>query len=54
MCCSIMVLQFMAMIHSSLNGMESKLPAMQILDSSNPLKPVVRMANLCVVSSHTV
>ncbi|CAL9123596.1 unnamed protein product [Musa textilis] len=46
--------RFMAMIRSSLNGMESKLPAMQILDSSNPLKPVVRMANLCVVSSHTV
>lgn len=46
--------RFMAMIRSSLNAMESKLPAMQILDSSNPLKPVVRMANLCVVSSHTV
>lgn len=34
--------------------MVEKLPGMQILDNSNPQKPVVRMANLCVVSSHTV
>ncbi|XP_019706257.1 alpha-glucan phosphorylase, H isozyme [Elaeis guineensis] len=46
--------RFMAMIHSSRTDMESKLPSMRILDSSNPEKPVVRMANLCVVSSHTV
>ncbi|XP_058099561.1 alpha-glucan phosphorylase, H isozyme isoform X2 [Magnolia sinica] len=46
--------RFMAMIHSSRTDMESRLSSMRILDSSNPQKPVVRMANLCVVSSHTV
>jgi hypothetical protein len=34
--------------------MEGKIDSMKVLDSSNPQKPVVRMANLCVVSSHTV
>lgn len=34
--------------------MENKLSSMRILDYSNTEKPVVRMANLCVVSSHTV
>lgn len=46
--------RFMAMIKSTRSDMESKLPAMLILDGSNPQKPVVRMANLCVVSSHSV
>ncbi|XP_020699617.1 alpha-glucan phosphorylase, H isozyme isoform X3 [Dendrobium catenatum] len=46
--------RFKAMVNSNHRDMESKLPLMQILDSSNPEKPVVRMANLCVVSSHTV
>ncbi|XP_042464225.1 alpha-glucan phosphorylase, H isozyme-like [Zingiber officinale] len=46
--------RFMAMIRSTFSSMESKLSDMQILDSSNPQKPVVRMANLCVVSSHKV
>ncbi|XP_077238802.1 alpha-glucan phosphorylase 2 isoform X2 [Tasmannia lanceolata] len=46
--------RFMLMIRSTRTDMESKLSSMRILDSSNPLKPVVRMANLCVVSSHTV
>ncbi|KAH0454219.1 hypothetical protein IEQ34_016143 [Dendrobium chrysotoxum] len=46
--------RFKAMVNSNHRDMESKLPMMQILDSSNPEKPVVRMANLCVVSSHTV
>ncbi|KAK4753495.1 hypothetical protein SAY87_001599 [Trapa incisa] len=45
--------RFMAMIHTSRTDLESKLPSMRILDN-NPQKPVVRMANLCVVSSHTV
>ncbi|KAK1298880.1 hypothetical protein QJS10_CPB14g00815 [Acorus calamus] len=45
---------FMAMVCSTRSDMESSLPGMRILDSSNPQKPVVRMANLCVVSSHTV
>ncbi|KAK1271941.1 hypothetical protein QJS04_geneDACA007600 [Acorus gramineus] len=46
--------RFMAMVCSTRSDMESSLPGMRILDSSNPQKPVVRMANLCVVSSHTV
>ncbi|KAK4772201.1 hypothetical protein SAY86_013976 [Trapa natans] len=45
--------RFMAMIHTSRTDLESKLTSMRILDNS-PQKPVVRMANLCVVSSHTV
>ncbi|XP_050236509.1 alpha-glucan phosphorylase, H isozyme [Mercurialis annua] len=45
--------RFIAMIRSSRVDLESKLPNMRILDN-NPQKPVVRMANLCVVSSHTV
>lgn len=46
-------IQFITTIHSSQTDLESKLPGMRILDN-NPQKPVVRMANLCVVSSHTV
>lgn len=46
-------LQFIAMISATRLELESKLPTMRILDN-NPQKPVVRMANLCVVSSHTV
>ncbi|XP_072975051.1 alpha-glucan phosphorylase, H isozyme [Typha angustifolia] len=46
--------RFMAMISSTRKDMEGKIPSMRILDSSNPQKPVVRMANLCVVSSHKV
>ncbi|XP_057483764.1 alpha-glucan phosphorylase, H isozyme [Actinidia eriantha] len=45
--------RFIAMIHSTQPELESKLSSMCILDD-NPQKPVVRMANLCVVSSHTV
>jgi starch phosphorylase len=45
--------RFMAMIKSTLPNLESKISSMCILDN-NPQKPVVRMANLCVVSSHTV
>ncbi|XAR60697.1 Glycogen phosphorylase [Bertholletia excelsa] len=45
--------RFIAMIHSIWPDLESKLSSMRILDN-NPQKPVVRMANLCVVSSHTV
>ncbi|XP_031389190.1 alpha-glucan phosphorylase, H isozyme isoform X2 [Punica granatum] len=45
--------RFMAVVHTSRTDLESKLPSMRILDN-NPQKPVVRMANLCVVSSHTV
>lgn len=47
-------LQFKEMIHTTRKDMAEKLSGMQILDNSNPQKPVVRMANLCVVSSHTV
>lgn len=46
--------RFKEVIHHEHTAMESKLPMMQILDSSNPEKPVVCMANLCVVSSHSV
>lgn len=45
--------RFIAMIHSSHSDLENKISSMCILDN-NPQKPVVRMANLCVVSSHTV
>ena len=45
--------QFVAMIQKTQTDLESKLPSMRILDD-NPQKPVVRMANLCVVSAHTV
>jgi len=33
--------------------MEGKIESMRVLDN-NPEKPVVRMANLCVVAGHTV
>ncbi|XP_068638100.1 alpha-glucan phosphorylase, H isozyme [Aristolochia californica] len=46
--------RFMETILSTRSDMASKIPGMRILDSSNPQKTVVRMANLCVVSSHTV
>ncbi|KAF3334102.1 Phosphorylase isoform 1 [Carex littledalei] len=46
--------RFKEMIHTTRKDMAEKLSSMQILDNSNPQKPVVRMANLCVVSSHTV
>lgn len=46
--------RFITMIHSTRSDLGSKVSSMCILDSSNPQKPVVRMANLCVVSSHTV
>uniref|UniRef100_A0A1D1ZIG7 Alpha-1,4 glucan phosphorylase n=1 Tax=Anthurium amnicola TaxID=1678845 RepID=A0A1D1ZIG7_9ARAE len=46
--------RFMIMIRSTRSEMEDKLPSMRILDHSNPEKPIIRMANLCVVSSHTV
>lgn len=46
--------RFMNMIMSTFPGMKSKLATMRILDDSNPQKPVVRMANLCVVSAHAV
>uniref|UniRef100_A0A5B7BX16 Alpha-1,4 glucan phosphorylase n=1 Tax=Davidia involucrata TaxID=16924 RepID=A0A5B7BX16_DAVIN len=45
--------RFIAMINSTRPDLESKLPSMCILDN-NSQKPVVRMANLCVVSGHTV
>ncbi|XP_065877761.1 alpha-glucan phosphorylase, H isozyme [Euphorbia lathyris] len=45
--------RFVAMITSSRTDLQSKIPSIRILDN-DPKKPVVRMANLCVVSSHTV
>uniref|UniRef100_A0A0D6QWU1 Alpha-1,4 glucan phosphorylase n=1 Tax=Araucaria cunninghamii TaxID=56994 RepID=A0A0D6QWU1_ARACU len=46
--------RFLEMIHSVHPDMKSRLNNMCILDYSNPQKPVVHMANLCVVSSHMV
>lgn len=46
-------LQFTAMINTTRLDLESELSSMRILDD-NPQKPVVQMANLCVVSSHAV
>ncbi|MBA0636415.1 hypothetical protein Godav_024818 [Gossypium davidsonii] len=45
--------RFLAMINATRPDLEHKLPTMRVLDH-NPQKPVVRMANLCVVSAHTV
>ncbi|KAI4383881.1 hypothetical protein MLD38_009673 [Melastoma candidum] len=45
--------RFVEMVSSKRTDLENKLPSIRILDS-NPQKPVVRMANLCVVSAHTV
>jgi len=41
------------MIESTRPDLKNKIADMRILDH-NPNKPVVRMANLCVVSGHTV
>ncbi|OEL37219.1 Alpha-glucan phosphorylase, H isozyme [Dichanthelium oligosanthes] len=46
--------RFRELVISKHKEMEGKIDSMKVLDSSNPQKPVVRMANLCVVSSHTV
>ncbi|KAG8054731.1 hypothetical protein GUJ93_ZPchr0001g29901 [Zizania palustris] len=46
--------RFKEMVISTRKEMEGKLDSLRILDDSNPQKPVVRMANLCVVSAHTV
>ncbi|KAJ8437909.1 hypothetical protein Cgig2_031425 [Carnegiea gigantea] len=45
--------RFVELIHSTRPDLEDKVDNIRILDN-NPQKPVVRMANLCVVSSHTV
>ncbi|VAH81806.1 unnamed protein product [Triticum turgidum subsp. durum] len=41
------------MVISTRKDMEGKIESMRVLDN-NPQKPVVRMANLCVVAGHTV
>lgn len=46
-------LQFVQIIRNTRVDLEDKISSLSILDN-NPQKPVVRMANLCVVSSHTV
>ncbi|XP_057534323.1 alpha-glucan phosphorylase, H isozyme [Amaranthus tricolor] len=45
--------RFVEIVCSTRPDLEDKINSMSILDN-NPQKPVVRMANLCVVSSHTV
>ncbi|KAL3518103.1 hypothetical protein ACH5RR_020692 [Cinchona calisaya] len=44
--------RFIAVVQSTRPDLESKLSSIRVLDH-NPQKPVVCMANLCVVSSHT-
>ncbi|KAL0285210.1 UNVERIFIED_CONTAM: Alpha-glucan phosphorylase, H isozyme [Sesamum radiatum] len=44
--------RFIAMIKSTRPDLEGKLPGLRVLDN-NSQKAIVRMANLCVVSSHT-
>ncbi|KAL6577164.1 hypothetical protein OROMI_011440 [Orobanche minor] len=45
--------RFIAMVQSVRPNLEEKLSGLCILDN-NPQKAVVRMANLCVISAHTV
>ncbi|KAL6275714.1 hypothetical protein ACE6H2_019315 [Prunus campanulata] len=45
--------RFIATVHATRTDLVSQIPSLCILDN-NPQKPVVRMANLCVVSAHTV
>ncbi|XP_047967334.1 alpha-glucan phosphorylase, H isozyme-like [Salvia hispanica] len=45
--------RFIKLIQSTKPELEGKISDLRVLDS-NPQKPVVRMANLCVVSAHTV
>ncbi|KAL9235349.1 hypothetical protein vseg_010112 [Gypsophila vaccaria] len=45
--------RFVEMVRSTRPDLEDKVNSLCILDN-NPQKPVVRMANLCVVSAHTV
>ncbi|CAL9247357.1 unnamed protein product [Arabidopsis halleri] len=45
--------RFVQTIRDTRVDLEDKISSLSILDN-NPQKPVVRMANLCVVSSHTV
>nr|CDM85028.1 unnamed protein product [Triticum aestivum] len=45
--------RFREMVISTRKDMEGKIESMRVLDN-NPQKPVVRMANLCVVAGHTV
>ncbi|XP_031255235.1 alpha-glucan phosphorylase, H isozyme [Pistacia vera] len=45
--------RFIDMVRATRSDLESKISSMRILDD-NPQKPVVRMANLCVVAAHKV
>ncbi|KAL2636357.1 hypothetical protein R1flu_007836 [Riccia fluitans] len=45
--------QFQAFVTRTRPDLESKIESMRVLDN-NPQKPVVRMAHLCVLSSHKV
>lgn len=46
--------QFQALLHLKRPDLERKLADLRVIDYSNPQKVLVRMAHLCVVSSHTV
>ena len=47
-------LQFVIMVRATIPHLENKLSSMRVVDYSNAETPVVRMANLCVVSAQTV
>lgn len=46
--------QFGALLHSKRPDLERKLADLRVIDYSNPNKILIRMAHLCVVSSHSV
>ncbi|MCO5586056.1 hypothetical protein L7F22_039995 [Adiantum nelumboides] len=46
--------QFHALLHARRPDLERKLGELRVIDYSNPQKVLVRMAHMCVVSSHTV
>lgn len=46
--------QFHALLHTKRPDLERKVGELRIIDHSNPQKVLVRMAHMCVISSHTV
>lgn len=46
--------QFQALLHTKRPDLESNIANLRVIDSSKPEKVVIRMAHLCVVSSHKV
>lgn len=46
--------QFHALLHAKRPDLERKVGELRVIDHSNPQKVLVRMAHMCVISSHTV